>query len=196
MERLLAFASYCLAASITPGPNNLMLMASGANHGVRRSLPHVLGISLGFSFMVAVMALGLGRLFLSAPWLQGVLKVAGFAWLCWLAWKIATGNGMGDGEAGGRPMTFLEAAAFQWVNAKAWMMILGAVSIYLDPARDLLVEVALLAGVFAIVGFPCMMAWLWAGVAIRRLLSRPGALRAFNIAMAVLLVGGAVPMLL
>jgi threonine/homoserine/homoserine lactone efflux protein len=196
VERLLSLAAYCFASSVTPGPNNLMLMASGANFGVRRSLPHALGISLGFSFMVVVTGAGLGRAFIALPWLQAVLKVVGFAYLCWLAWRIATAAGIGGGEARGRPMTFLQAAAFQWVNIKAWMMILGSVSIYLDPARDLAGEIALLAVTFAAIGFPCMMAWLWAGVAIRRLLSRPGALRAFNIAMAVLLVGSAVPMLL
>jgi threonine/homoserine/homoserine lactone efflux protein len=196
MERLFAFAAYCFASAITPGPNNLMLMASGANFGIRRTIPHALGVSAGFGFMVAVMGFGLGQAFIAHPPLQLLLKVVGVAYLCWLAWKIAHATGLGDGTGGSRPMGFLQAAAFQWVNVKAWMMTMGAVSIYLDPARDLLSETLLLAGVFTAIGFPCMLAWIFFGVGIRRFLSKPGALRAFNITMAVLLVASALPMLL
>jgi threonine/homoserine/homoserine lactone efflux protein len=190
------FALYALASSITPGPNNLMLMASGANFGVRRTLPHAMGISLGFGLMVFVIGIGLGALFLASPVLQAGMKVLGFGYILWLAWKVANSSGIGEGDsAKGRPFTFIEAALFQWINIKAWMMGIGAVSLYTTPGGNILAEVLVLALIFVAVNQPSVALWMVLGAEIKRFLSTPGSLRLFNIVMAVLLVASVLPML-
>jgi threonine/homoserine/homoserine lactone efflux protein len=191
------FALYALTTSITPGPNNLMLMASGANFGVRRTLPHALGVSLGFGAMVIIVGLGLGALFLASPTLQVALKAAGLAYILWLAWKVATASGIGEsGDAKGRPLTFIEAALFQWINVKAWMMAIGAVAVYTTATGNVFWEVPALALVFVLVNQPSVALWMVLGVGMRRLLSNPRQLRVFNIIMALLLVASVVPILL
>jgi threonine/homoserine/homoserine lactone efflux protein len=194
-ETLFPYVLYCIAMSGTPGPNNVMLLASGVNHGYRRTLPHILGINIGFSLMMFLMALGLGAVFLAEPRLQTALKIAGVAYMLWLAWRIATAAGVGEGEAAGRPMTFLEGAAFQWVNVKAWMMIMGAISVYGPPGYDPLGKALYLSLVMLIAGAPAMHIWTLFGVGIRRFLGNPKALRAFNVTMALLLVASLIPML-
>jgi threonine/homoserine/homoserine lactone efflux protein len=194
-EALLSYVIYCVAMSGTPGPNNLMVLASGVNFGYRRTLPHIFGINIGFSVMLAAMALGLGAVLLAEPRLQTALKAAGVAYMLWLAWKIATASGMGEGEAGGAPLTFLQGAAFQWVNVKAWFMVLGAISVH-APAGHAPWEKALyLGGVMLLAGSPPTHVWTLFGVGIRRFLQNPKALRAFNVAMALLLVASLAPML-
>jgi len=195
METLVPYILYCIAMSGTPGPNNVMVMASGVNYGYRRSLPHIFGINVGFSLMLAVMALGLGAVFVAEPRLQMALKVVGVAYMLWLAWKIATASGIAEGKAGGRPMTFLEGAAFQWVNVKAWFMVMGAISVYAPPDFSPVQKALYLAGVMLIAGSPPTHIWTLFGVGIRRFLQNPKALRAFNITMALLLVLSLIPML-
>ena len=112
-------AMFALVSSITPGPNNVMLAASGLNFGFRRSMPHLLGVNLGFTLMIFLVGVGLGSVFQQVPQLYTVLKYVGAAYLLYLAWKIANSGGMEDGAVSGKPMTFLQAAAFQWVNPKA-----------------------------------------------------------------------------
>lgn len=185
---LLAFA---FVSSITPGPNNLMLLASGANYGFRRSLPHMLGISVGHSVMVLLVGLGLMRLFDAWPPLHAILTVAGIAYLLWLAWKIAHAAPPGTGDARGRPFSFLQAAGFQWVNPKAWQMALTAITLY-APERSV-AGVALVAVVFAMTNLPSISLWTVMGQNLRALLSRPARLRAFNWTMAVLLVASLIP---
>jgi threonine/homoserine/homoserine lactone efflux protein len=195
MEILLPYILYCVAMSGTPGPNNVMVLASGVNYGYRRTLPHIFGINIGFSLMMFIMALGLGNVFAAEPRLQWVLKIVGVTYMLWLAWKIATASGVSESEASGRPMTFLEGAAFQWVNVKAWMMILGAISVY-GPAGYTPLQTALyLSLVMLVAGTPPTHIWTLFGVGIRRFLQNPKALRAFNITMALLLVLSLIPML-
>lgn len=194
-QALFSYILYCIAMSGTPGPNNVMVLASGANFGFRRSQPHIWGINIGFSLMMFIMALGLGTLFLAAPRLQLALKLVGITYMLWLAFKIATTSSMGDAGVEGKPLTFLQAAAFQWVNVKAWMMILGAISIY-SPVGYGPIETALyLSLVMLVAGSPPTHVWAAFGVAIRRFLHNPKALKAFNIAMALLLVLSLIPML-
>ena len=190
---LAALALFCFAASITPGPNNAMLLASGANFGLRATLPHLAGVVLGFALLILVIGAGLGALFAAYPPLHTGLKIVGGAYLLWLAARIATAKGMAGRESGGRPITFLEAAAFQWVNPKAYAMAVGAVAAYVPRgggAGDLL----LLTLVFGLVNLPCVSAWMVAGVGLRRVLERPAALRAFNLLMAGLLVASLYPL--
>jgi len=130
-ETLLAFLTYAFVTSITPGPNNTMLLASGVNYGFVRSLPHVLGISIGFGVMVVGVGAGLGRLFEDYPSLYAALRIVGGAYLLYLAWQIATAAPMQDASPNGRPFGFWKAAGFQWVNPKAWIMAIGAITAYL-----------------------------------------------------------------
>lgn len=194
-DQLLAFCLFAIVSSITPGPNNTMVLASGLNHGLARSLPHVAGISIGFAFMVLATGLGLHAVFVQWPWLQTLLKYAGAAYLLWLAWKLARAKPMaaGAGERG-RPMTFLGAAAFQWVNPKAWVMAVGAVTTYLPQAFGA-ADALFLAALFGMLNAPCVGAWAAFGMAMRRVLQDARAVREFNIAAAALLVGSLVPML-
>jgi threonine/homoserine/homoserine lactone efflux protein len=188
---LLGFAGFVFVVSVTPGPNNAMLLASGANHGFRRSVPQLLGIAFGCVAMLVAVAMGVGEAFRAAPVLHDALRVAGGAYLLWLAWCIARSGEAepGDGRAPGarRPITFLQSALFQWVNPKAWIMTIGAVAAY-APREASAADIAALAVVMAVVGLPSAAIWSGFGVAIRPLLGEPGRLRAFNLAMAGLLV--------
>jgi len=190
---LTALTGFAFVATVTPGPNNLMLMASGANFGFRRTLPHILGIVGGLSVMALLVGAGLMALFNAVPVLNIVLKVLSVGYLLWLAARIATAAPMDGQDAKGRPMTFLQAAMFQWVNPKAWAMCLSAVSIY-APDRSLL-SVAVVAGAFALVCFPSISIWAWLGTVVRQWLSNPIQLRVFNVTMAALLVASLYPVL-
>jgi threonine/homoserine/homoserine lactone efflux protein len=194
-DLLLAFVLFAFATAGTPGPNNMMLLASGANFGVRRTAAHILGISAGLGFMVLAMGWGLGGLFAAVPALYEILKWVGVAYLLYLAWHIATAKGgLKPGDPDARPMTFWQAAAFQWVNPKAWAMALSAVTTY-TPHQGYYGQVVVVAVVFMLVGTPCCVAWAAFGRGLRRFLDRPAVLRAFNVTMAVLLVASLYPML-
>jgi threonine/homoserine/homoserine lactone efflux protein len=193
IDLLPALVAFAFVTSITPGPNNLMLMASGANFGLRRTLPHMLGVALGFVIMAALVGLGLVQVFAAVPWLYLVLKVGCVVYLLWLAWKIANAAAPDGGEAAGRPLTFVQAAAFQWVNPKAWAMALTAVTVY-APGQTTM-AVLTVAAVFGAVNLPSVGSWAWLGVQMRRVLTSPGRLRAFNMTMAALLVASLYPLL-
>ncbi|QYK40503.1 MAG: LysE family translocator [Paracoccaceae bacterium] len=185
-DLILALAGFAFASSITPGPNNLMLLASGVNFGLRRTVPHMLGVSLGHALMVFLVGLGLAGLFLAEPRLVTLLKLASVGYMLWLAWKIAHAAPPRPGTAPGRPFTALQAAAFQWVNPKAWAMALTATAVY-APDRST-ASMALVAAVFCAVNLPSVAVWAAAGQSLRRWLEAPGRRVAFNRAMAVLLV--------
>jgi threonine/homoserine/homoserine lactone efflux protein len=193
VELFLALVAYAFVTSVTPGPNNIMLLASGVNFGFRRTVPHMLGISLGHAFMVFVVGVGLVGVFITYPPARLVLTVVSVAYMLWLAWKIATAAPPEGSTAKGKPLTFLQAAAFQWVNPKAWIMSLGAITLY-APGQEW-GAVAWVAGSFALVNFPTVTLWALAGLALRRLLNRPRLLRAFNYTMAALLLLALVPVL-
>lgn len=185
---LLALFAFAFASSITPGPNNLMLMASGANFGVRRTVPHALGVCVGFTVMIVLVGLGLIGLFDMLPMLAAVLKVVSVLYLLWLAWKMAHAAGPdARADADARPMTFVQAALFQWVNPKAWTMALSAIAIY-APDRSL-GAVLLVAAAFTLVNLPTVSIWAIMGQALQGWLASPARLRLFNWSMAALLVG-------
>lgn len=194
-DLLFAFVAFAFVTSVTPGPNNMMLLASGVNFGMRRSVPHMLGISIGFGVMVMAVGFGLGELFKRVPVLYTLLRYAGAAYLLYLAWKIArSGAPQADGQAQGKPFTFVQAAAFQWVNPKAWVMAVTAITTYVS--QDNFVASVLLIGVlFAVVNCPSVGLWTVAGSLLRTWLSNPRVLRCFNITMAVLLVASLYPIL-
>ncbi len=185
---------FAFVSSITPGPNNLMLMASGANFGFRRTVPHMLGVAIGFTVMVTVMGAGLAGLFELYPVSYTVLKVVSVVYMLWLAWKIANAAAPeGAPDADARPFTFLQAALFQWVNPKAWTMALTAITVY--AADRSLLGILLVAAVFGAVNLPCISVWTVMGQQVRRVLTNPARLRAFNWTMAGLLVASLAPLL-
>lgn len=189
-----ALLGFAFATSITPGPNNMMLFASGVNFGFRRTIPHMLGIGAGFFTLLVAVGLGLGALLETVPVLHLGLKVFGGAYLLWIAWHIANTHEIGEPTNGAKPMTFLSAAAFQWVNPKAWIMAIGGMAAYADP-DNIILSVLLVAAVFAIVNVPCVSCWAGFGSSLRGWLSVPPRLKWFNISMAVLLVISLWPML-
>ena len=185
-EMIVALAGFAFATSITPGPNNLMLMASGANFGFRRTLPHMLGISLGHMLMIVLVGMGLNQLFVAFPALEMGMKVAAVAYLLFLAWKIANAAPPQDGATKGKPLTFIQAALFQWVNPKAWFMAVTATTVY-APSQEF-ASILTVAAVFASVNLPSVSTWTFMGQQIRHLLTSAARLRAFNWTMAALLV--------
>ncbi|MFA8442352.1 LysE family translocator [Yoonia sp.] len=194
-EILIALIGFAFASSITPGPNNLMLMASGANYGLRKTVPHMLGISLGHAFMVAMVGIVLLQVFDTYPVLNTVLVVLSAAYMLWLAWKIANAVPPEAKEVTGKPFTFLQAAAFQWVNPKAWFMAITAISAYAPQDRGIVIGSVIVAFIFASVNLPSVTVWAWMGVQVRRWLGTAKRLRIFNVSMAVLLVVSLYPML-
>lgn len=191
---LIALFTFAFATSITPGPNNMMLFASGVNFGFRRTIPHMFGIGAGFFSLLLGVGFGLGALLTAAPLLHTVLKVAGGAYLLWIAYKIGMSRTLTDAKAGDKPMTFLGAAAFQWVNPKAWAMAIPAMGLYTNPAAYNS-SVLFVASVFAIVNVPSVSCWAGFGSVLREWLAVPPRLKYFNITMAVLLVLSLWPML-
>jgi threonine/homoserine/homoserine lactone efflux protein len=190
LEAVLSVALFAFVTSITPGPNNTMLLASGANFGFGRTFPHMLGINLGFPAMLIAIGLGAGLLFAAVPALSAILYAAGAAYLIYLAWRLATADPSAppNGSTVHRPLTFVQAAAFQWVNPKAWMIALSAASTYAGPHEGA-PGVFSVAALFAFVNLPCIAVWAAAGAGMRGFLSKPGRLRTFNVVMALLLVG-------
>lgn len=195
LDLLIAFVMFAFVSSITPGPNNTMLLASGVNFGVRRSVPHALGVSVGFMVMVLAVGLGLGEVFKAWPALYTVLRYAGAAYLLYLAWKIATSGPVGTASsAEPKPIGFWAAAAFQWVNPKAWVMAIGAITTY-TPAQGYVANVVVIAAVFALVNLPSVGVWVMFGSVLRGLLQNPRWLMLFNVLMAALLVVSLYPLL-
>jgi len=170
----------------------MMLLSSGATFGLRRTVPHILGVSGGCAVMVLVVGLGLSGVAEHLPKFYSVLHGAATIYLLWLAWRIATSAGPGHAAAGGKPIGVFAAAAFQWVNPKAWAMVLGAVSSFARPER-MISDVLLIAGVLVIVGLPCITLWAGCGTVLQRILDRQRTLRTFNWTMAALLVLSLVP---
>ena len=190
---LLALAAFAFVSSITPGPNNLMLMASGANFGFRRSIPHMLGIGIGFVVMLLLVGAGLIQVFDAYPVTHTILKTFSVAYLMCLAWKIANAAPVDASSDKGNPMTFIQAAAFQWVNPKGWTMALTAITAY-TPDRSL--EAIVIVGlVFGLINLPAVSSWTVLGQQMARVLQSPARLRAFNWLMAGLLVASLYPVL-
>jgi threonine/homoserine/homoserine lactone efflux protein len=197
---LIAASLFSFVSSITPGPNNMMMLASGVNFGFRRSVPHWLGICGGFTFMLCAVGLGLHTLLADHPALYDLLRYTGSAYLIWMAWRLATASASPtsqdddtlDSEA--RPLGVWAAAAFQWVNPKAWVMAVTAMSAYL-PARAQAIDVVALAVLFGVINLPCVACWAGGGAALRRFLQDPLRLRIFNLSMALALLASLYPML-
>lgn len=194
---LVAFSLFALVASITPGPNNVMLLASGVNFGYKRTIPHMLGVTLGFMAMLLVVGFGLAEFFARSPGFHRLVRWAGAGYLVYLAYRIAsTGPAVADPASaeGSKPFGFGAAFMFQWVNPKAWAMAITAFSTYL-PAGTAVGWIAALALLFPLINLPCISAWVLFGALLKRWLREPRIARVFNVVMAILLLASLVPML-
>jgi threonine/homoserine/homoserine lactone efflux protein len=204
MQSLLPMLAFAFATSITPGPNNTLLMITCANWGFRASLPTILGVIIGFQILLLGVGVGLGGIFAAWPLLHTILKWVCFAWLLVLAWKIArAGSPVVEGAEKTRPLSFPLIAAFQWVNPKAWMMAVGAMALYVpvvapagaESSVPLLPVLRVMAAYF-LAGTPCLLAWCLFGIAMARFLTSPRRVAVFNVTMAVLLVLSMIPTLI
>jgi len=191
-QQLIALMTFALVSTVSPGPNNIMLMTSGANVGFMRTIPHMLGIIVGFSVMVILVGFGLMGLFTNYPAVQQGLRIVSIFYLLYLAIKIATSKSMSSEAADYRPMSFLSAASFQWVNPKAWTMVLTAISVY--AASTQLQDILLVSLVFALITVPSVGLWTAAGKKLQTSLQAPHRIKVFNYCMAALLIGSILPM--
>lgn len=190
----LALAAFAFSTSFTPGPNNIMVTASGVNFGFVPTIPHMLGVTIGFLALLVACGAGLGLAFAALPAMQFALKIAGAAYMLWLAWKVANAQPAAeDADAPARPFTFLQAAAFQWVNPKALVVSLSAIAIYVRPGHEIQ-DFLVMFSVFAVSTVLSIATWTGFGVALRQILRNPTHARIFNVVMALLLVASIVPM--
>ncbi len=193
MDLVLPLFLFSLTAAITPGPNNIMIMASGLNFGAVRSLPHLFGICFGFPVMIILIGTGLGAVFEQYPILHEIIKVIGIAYLIYLALRIANADKSTRVATPGKPFTFLQSALFQWINPKGWIMASSAIAAYTTVGNDIFSQVLLIAFIFFLVTFPSAGTWLIFGVGLQRFLEQPKYRRTFNVSMALLLVISILP---
>jgi len=191
----IAVLPFAFITSITPGPNNIMVTASAANFGYRRTMPHMLGVTFGYPVMLILVGAGLGQVLVTHPVIHGTLKYAGAALLLYFAWRIARGGRQAESGAAGRPLTFVQGALFQWINVKAWLMTLGIVATYTSVGGDVVAEIFVIAAVFVATCYPSLTIWALFGAAIGRMLTSDRALAIFNWSMAALLVLSLVPVM-
>ena len=193
-QLLFAFVVFAIVMFFTPGPNNIMLLSSGLTFGFRPTVPHILGITFGFAFMVGAVGVGLGTIFIAYPILQTILKWGGVAYLVYLAAAIAMSDPVKPEQGGRRkgPMTFFGAAMFQWINAKGWVMVISTITAYAAIATFPL-NIAIQVAISLVLGALSCSAWAIFGSALRPLLSSPRAVRTFNIVMAILLLASLIP---
>ncbi len=195
LDKIISLAVFCFVASITPGPNNMMLLASTLNHGLRRTVPMFLAIQIGFMLMFVLLASGIGAAFASNAQAMLVLKWVGCAWLLFLAYKIATASVPDDpGAEKTAPMGFFPIIAFQWVNPKAWVFALSTIGAFAEPA-NYTPSILTMMAVILMVGIPCSLIWSFAGLGLRQLLTDSTRLRRFNYLMAAMLTLSLIPML-
>ena len=195
-ELILSLLSFSISMAITPGPNNVMVTASGVNFGYKKTLPHILGITFGFPVMIVLIGLGLGSVFKSFPVIHHILKYIGAAYLLYLAWKIASFSSVDNNGDRDKPFTFLQAVLFQWVNPKAWSIAVGAIAAFTSVDNNVFFEVLLIALVFCMICFPCVSLWALIGMNIKRFLINDFYRKIFNISMAFLLILSLLPVFL
>ncbi len=190
-----ALLLFTFSTSITPGPNNVMMLASGLNYGIKRSLLHLVGIAVGFTFMVLVVGAGFGLLFTRYPHIHEVIKIAGLIYLLILAWRIATTVPKGLDGSNRLPINFVQAALFQWLNPKAWMMATSGVATFLNAGEGQTFQLLQIAGTFMLASFTCTGSWLVFGAALKHVLNKPQYMQIFNLVMAGLLLLSIMPTL-
>ena len=187
MSYLLPLILFCLSTTLTPGPNNFMILNSGLKFGIQKSLPHYLGICLGFPLMVLIVALGFGEIFQKYLWLKHILKIIGSAYMLYLAWQILFASSNPKASHAVKPLSFLQAVMFQWANPKAWLMAIGAISVFTAVA-NYIYNALVISGLFLLMCLPCIGVWLVFGASLRKILKNEKHQRWFNIVMATCLV--------
>lgn len=184
---------FLFSMGFTPGPNNILVASSGVNFGFRATIPHILGITLGFPAMLAVVGLGLAKIFVAIPWVHVALKYVSIGYLLYLAWRIATAADVAASEGTTKPLTFLQAAAFQWVNVKAWVIALSAVTTYTVVNATLPLQIGVIALLDVGITLICVSCWTSFGHFLRNYLHSPTHRRWFNYGMATLLLASVLP---
>ena len=195
LTMLLSILSFTLATVMTPGPNNIMLLSSGLTYGYKKSIPHILGVIIGFSVMVAAVGLGIGIVFDIFPIMFKILKIIGIAYLLWMAYKIANSSDSFEAKVNNtkKPFTFIQAALFQWVNPKAWVMAITAISLFTIANDDILFQVFVLAGIYLLSGILSANIWTLGGVFLNKFIKNKKSIKVFNISMAFLIVFSVIP---
>jgi len=191
---LLSIISFVFATAMSPGPNNFMLLSSGLTFGYKKSLAHILGVMLGFPIMIIAVGLGIGTVFELYPLLYDILKVVGIIYLLWMAWKIATSSSsMSKDDEVKKPFTFVQAVLFQWVNPKAWVMVITAMGSFIISKEDAFLQVLVIAFTYLLIGFLSTNFWALGGLYLQRFISNERRVRVFNIVMALLIVFSVLP---
>ncbi|WP_448563399.1 LysE family translocator [Thalassotalea ganghwensis] len=190
----LALILFIFSTSGTPGPNNVMILTSGVNHGIRLSLPHVMGVNVGFTLMIILVGMGIMQIFVQWPVLHQVIQVIGILYLVYLAFKIATMDVNANQVDKKKPFSFLQAALFQWVNPKAWVIALSALVAFSNTTNNVWQQLLTIAGFYFVFGLPCSFAWLFAGKWLQNILTKSYYIKAFNISMAILLLASLYPL--
>ncbi len=194
---LLSIATFTLSTVCTPGPNNIMLLSSGLTFGYKRTIPHMLGIIIGFPLMVLLVGFGLGTLFENFPQILSILKIVGIAYLFYMAYKIAnnTSSYEIDENNKSKPFTFLQAALFQWVNPKAWIMAITSISIFVSSTQNSSLQVLVVSFIYLLSSLVSTNIWSFGGVFLKKFIKNESSVKRFNILMAILLVASVIPIL-
>ncbi len=195
MEYFFAVVLFAVSSSVTPGPNNIMVMTSGVNFGVKKTLPLLCGICIGFTVMLLLLGVGFAAIFEWFPALHFIIKCVGVCYLLYLAYLIATSVGSVSSESQTKPLTFLKGALFQWVNGKAWVVATGAIAAFISHDASFLGQNILIATTFLVVSFPCVGLWLAFGTLLKKIVNTPRSRKVFNLAMSSLLVISVVPII-
>ncbi len=194
LTMIISITSFGLASTMTPGPNNIMLLSSGLTFGYKRTLPHALGINFGFPVMVICVGLGVGKLFEMFPFVYTILKVVGISYLLWMAWHIANSKGSLNAEnRSDKPFTFFQAALFQWINPKAWMVAITSTAAFITDHQIALIQVIIIACIYFFCAIVSTNAWSLGGVILKRFIQNERLVQIFNITMAILIVGSILP---
>jgi len=194
LPMLVSIISFAFATAMTPGPNNFMLLSSGLTFGYKRTLAHIIGVMVGFPIMIMAVGLGLGSVFTMYPIMYDVLKVVGILYLLWMAWKVATSSSsMGTSDEVKKPFTLLQAMLFQWVNPKAWVMVITAIGSFITVKEDAFLQVLFIAFTYLIIGMLSTNFWALGGVYLHKFISNVQSIKIFNVLMAVLIVLSVVP---
>ena len=192
---LLSLATFTLSTVISPGPNNIMLLSSGLTFGYKKTIPHMFGIMIGFSIMVIIVGLGMGVVFERFPLIFTILKVIGVLYLFWMAYKIANNSSSYDVDTdlNGNPFTFLQAAAFQWVNPKAWIVAITAISVFVTSTQNSFIQVLTISFIYLLSSIVSTNIWALGGVVLKKFLKEEKSIKIFNISMASLLILSVIP---
>ena len=192
---VLSIVSFTLATVLTPGPNNIMMLSSGLNFGYKRTLPHMMGVAFGFAFMVVCVGMGINIIFEAYPFVYDIMKVIGFIYILWMAWQIANSSVDIKEDKNNKPFTFIQIVLFQWINPKAWIMAITAISSFTVANHDMFTQVLVIAFIYLLSGFISTNTWTLGGVFLKKLLKNKKAVKIFNISMALLLVASILPVI-